>query len=136
MTTIEIPTYNINESVTNYMKKVEKYKNYILKEKYIIILNFLNEWTEGNYKSLTDFKNINEYILLKDKKHNNKIVKKYSEIFEKKLNVDLSVDAETDSDDITDKYIILILQKVLNYLDYYLSKTLFDNKIFYSIKKK
>jgi len=135
MNSYEVPKFNINDSVSKYIIKVENYKIKLLKEKYDIVINFLNEWIFKNYKSLTDFKNINEEILLKNKKHNHAIARKYSDIFENKFNIDLSVDAATDSDDITDKYIIFMLSKILNNLDNHLSITQFNDKIYYTIKK-
>lgn len=136
MNSLEYPVYNKLESVTKYLRKVESFKNNVLKEKYDMVIRFLNEWTNLNIKSLTDFQNMNENDLLKNQKHIHGVVRKYSEIFEKTFKIDLSVDDSTDSDDIKDKYIIFILSKVLIDLDYNLSKTQFNNKTFYAIKKK
>lgn len=136
MNNLDIPTFDGTESVNQYMKKVERYKIKLLQNKYDHIVKFVNEWTNNKYHALTEFKNIDEKILLKDDKYNRDIVRKYSDIFKDKFKVDLSFNAETDSDEINDKYIIHLLMKMLVLIDYILIRKEFNNKIFYTIKRK
>lgn len=136
MSEIDIPKYDGRESINQYIRKVEKYKIEVLKEKYDEVLNFINEWTNGKYCALSEFKNIQETILLKDDKHNRKMVRKYSDIFKDKFDIDLSFDIDTDSDEINDKYIIYLLMKIVGLIDYTLTKKEFNKKTLYTIKKK
>lgn len=135
MNKLQIPIYDGKESITKYIQKVEKFKTLIFQEKYNIILQFVNEWLNSDYKSLTYFKNKCEDELLKNEKINRNICRKYSEIFKKRFELDLIVDLDTDSDEIKDKYIIYLLTKMLQSIEYILYKKDIKNKIYYSIKK-
>lgn len=136
MNKMEIPVYDGKESVNKYLKRIELYNNAILKEKYVLILNFINELTKNNYKALTDFKDVNEKLLLKDSKHNHAVIRKYCEIFENKFKINFSVDGETDSDDINDTYIFFVMQKVLININYILLKSEVNGNSYLSILKK
>lgn len=136
MSSLEVPIYDKREPLTKYMKRVERYTMKLQEDKYNLILEFTNAWINTIYTSLSEFKNIPETILLKDDKHNRAIVRKYSDLFKEKFEVDLSVGMETDSDEINDKYIIYLLIKMLNLLDYTLIKREIGKKTLYSIRKK
>lgn len=135
MSNIEAPIYDGNETINQYIKRVERFKNKIVEEKYNVILEFVNSWLDKKYTSLSDFKNIYEEILLKNSKHNREIVRKYCDIFQNKFEVDLSIGLETDSDEINDRYIIYLLMKMLGIIGYSLTKRNYGNKIAYTIKK-
>lgn len=132
---MEVPVYNAGESINKYIQRVEKYKAYIIRDKYNVILEFVNEWLNTTYSSLAQFKNINETALLKNDKHNRAVVRKYSDIFEKKFNTELSVDDETCSEEINDRYIIYLLMKMLHLIEYSLNKKEFNKKTYYTIRK-
>lgn len=134
---MEVPEFNPRgkETINQYIRRVEKYKAQILKEKYDIILNFVNEWLKAEYESLSEFTNMKEPILLKNKKHNRSVMKKYCQIFNDKFCIDMSITAETNSDEIKDMYIIDVLVKMLNIIDYSLIKKEFNNNIIYSIRQ-
>lgn len=136
MNPIEPPIYDGKESINKYIKKVEKYKNMILEERYNVILEFMNSWIESEFTSLTDFKNLDEEKLLKNPKLNRTIVRKYSDIFQNKYEIDLSVGIDTDSDEIKDKYIIYLTMKMLGTIDYYFAKRELGHKLLYTIRKK
>ena len=80
---LQVPKYNENESIAKYKTRVEKYKMELAKNKYQLILNFINDWLEYDdrckIKSLTEFKNISKSESLSNNKHNKKIIEKYSE---------------------------------------------------------
>ena len=132
---MEVPLYDGKESINKYMRRVEKYRDYMMKDKYNLILEFINEWLDVEFNSLTQFKSINENKLLKDKKHNRDLIRKYCQLFVDKFNTQLSVDEETDSEEINDKYIIYLLMKMLNYIDYGLTKKELKTNILYTIIK-
>ena len=121
---MEVPLYDGKESINKYMRRVEKYRDYMMKDKYNLILEFINEWLDVEFNSLTQFKSINENKLLKDKKHNRDLIRKYCQL-----------DEETDSEEINDKYIIYLLMKMLNYIDYGLTKKELKTNILYTIIK-
>lgn len=132
---MEVPVYDGKESINKYMRRVEKYIDDMMKDKYNLILQFINEWLGVEFNSLTQFKSINEKKLLKNKKHNRDLIRKYCQLFVDKFNTHLSVDEETDSEEINDKYIIYLLKKMLNFIDYGLSKKELSINILYSIIK-
>lgn len=132
MTDIKIPTYDGTESVNLYMKRVEKYKFLVLKEKYDTILNFINELQNTKYKSLGEFKNIKESNLLKNANHNNEILKKYITPFKTKLSVEINA-KENESNS---KYIFFLMTKVLLCIEYKLVKKAQSNEVFYTIVQK
>lgn len=136
MNNIEVPIYDGKESINQYIKRVERFKNIIVLEKYNVILEFVNLWLGLEYTSLSDFKNVYEHILLKNSKHNRIIVRKYCDIFQNNFGIDLSVGLETDSDEINDRYIIYLLMKMLTIIGYSLIKRNYGSKIAYTIIKK
>ena len=66
---------------------------------------------------------------------NRDLIRKYCQLFVDKFNTQLSVDEETDSEEINDKYIIYLLMKMLNYIDYGLTKKELKTNILYTIIK-
>jgi len=136
MTNLQVPVFDGKESVNKYAKRVERYTNKMVEDKYDVILEFINAWVGFDYTSLSDFKNVQELLLLKNPKNNRTLVRKYSDIFQNKFEVDLSVGLETDSDEINDRYIIYLLIKMLSIIGYTLAKRESYNKISYTIKKK
>lgn len=136
MSSLEVPVYNKKETINQYMKRVEKYTMALQQEKYNTILEFVNLWIGAEYTSLSEFKNIPETILLKNAKHNRDTVRKYSDIFQSRFEIDLRFGIETDSDEINDRYIIYLLIKMLNIINYTLIRRELGKKTLYSIRKK
>lgn len=128
-------------TISQYLKHVEKYELYLKKDKYNIILDFVNKWLNyesenAKLKSLTEFKNIRQNILLEDPEHNRKILKDNNKNLKKVFNCNFAIDDETDDDDITDKYIIYVVTKMLASIKFTLTHKKVGKKIFYSIKMK
>lgn len=90
---MEVPIIKDTESVNDYLRRIEKYKQYIINEKYNILLDFLNSWLklQNNTKreSLTKFRNISEYNLFRDKKNNTKLLNEYKDKFKKVFDIDV-----------------------------------------------
>jgi len=124
MSKIEIPVFDSREPINQYIRKVERYKNQIIKEKYDLILEFFNMWLNTKYTSLSDFENIYESDLLKDTINNKQIVMSYGEKFG--INV---------KDKINDKYIIYFATKILKTIEYVFSKVK-GKEYIYTIKKR
>ena len=111
------------EKLVDYMKRVDKYNDVtIKKERYNMMLDFINKWL--NYdkkyqlKSLKEFKNISESTLLHDLKHNRNILRKYGTQIKEKFKFKFNIDDETDSDDIKDRYILYFVSRALNSIGY------------------
>ncbi|AYV78242.1 MAG: hypothetical protein Edafosvirus7_34 [Edafosvirus sp.] len=136
---MEPPIYNDTETISEYVSRVEEYMLQFKKQKYKIILDFVNKWLKPLDKtlvSLTDFKNMPEEKLLKDKKYNRKILRENVEDLKKSLNVKSFIDDETDSDDIADQCIIKFTGKLLNVIDYSIISFKKEKITYYSIKNK
>lgn len=88
---MKIPKFNNNESFAKYVNRVEKYKLNLIKAKYQLIIDFINDWL--NYedkckiKSLTEFKNILRSDLLSDNIHNQKVICEYNKQIGKVFNI-------------------------------------------------
>lgn len=115
---MSVPKINDDEDITSYLKRLEEYKLSLIQEKYTVLLEFINFWLGKSFKSLSEFKNISETVLLKDLKHNRKTLRTFSKKLNKIFNKTFSVEDDTDSDDITDKYIIYVLTKLLVSINY------------------
>jgi hypothetical protein len=135
MEKLQFPIYDGKESITKYFQRVEKFKILVFKDKYSVILKFVNEWLQSDFSSLYSFKNQLEDDLLKNEKHNRDVCRLYSNIFKNKFGTDLTVDLDTDSDEIKDKYIIYLLMKMLQSIEYTLFKREISNKTYYTIIK-
>lgn len=132
-TNVEVPEYNPKgkETINQYLRRVEKYKAIILKDKYNVVLNFVNDWLRAEYESLSEFTNIKESILLKNIKHNSNVVQKYTQIFKNKFEIDLTIDYNNDET----REILDLLIKMLSIIDYTLIKREFKDNIVYSIRQ-
>lgn len=119
----EPPVFEGNMTISDYMRNFDDFKREINKEKYKLILNFINEWfnydEHSRIETLLDFKNISEIVLLNQKKpkHNRKIIKKY---YNK-----IIVMCELDREKITDESeqlsdILSILKDALKSIEYQL----------------
>lgn len=133
---IDIPNYDRSMSVTEYLKQVAMFKyTTIDTDQYQSVLDFLTELTGEKKSHISDYKKISEKIILLDPKKNRYMLRKYGEIYKSKYNIDLTIDNETDSDEIKDKYIFQILTKILKNIDYSLIKRQLGTNIIYSIRK-
>lgn len=132
----DIPVYDRSMSVTEYLKQVAMFKYTTTDtDQYQTVLEFLVELTGKNHPHISDFKRINEKIILFDPKKNRRMLRKYGEIYKTKYDIDLNIDNETDSDEIKDKYIFHMLTKMLKKIDYSLIKRQLGTCIIYTVKK-
>lgn len=133
------PIYDDNETISEYVARVDLYLHEFKKEKYEKILNFVNAWLEPLNKkitALTEFKNLSEKKLFKNTKHNRKVLKTNAENLKAQLFIKTSIDDETDSDEINDQHILRFTMKLLNTIDYSIISVKHDDEILYSIKNK
>ena len=122
-------TYN-DESLSNYLLKVEQYKMDINKKKYDIILNFVNDMLEldGKLKSLTNFKYIKEADIIGDLERNKEIIKKYK----KDIHDNFKIELKYKNMEKNPMYIINNLRKILKNINYKLcSKKVSDGRIYF-----
>lgn len=94
----------------------------IKKQKYNIIIDFMNNLFNTEHKSLTLFKYINMEKVNID--HIKKIVKKHKKNLKEKCKMEIS------EDDVTEKYIISYLRKLLTSIDYSFCKRM-NTGLFY-----
>ena len=139
--TISVPKYDGTMSITKYLKLVDAFTIELKKERYNLLLAFVNDWLkldddDVKLTSLSDFKNMEESVILKDKKHNNAVLRKYRDQIVEKLNPNFDIDDETDSDDIKDKYIIYFMSKSLVSIDFSMVSRTYGKKVVYTIRMK
>lgn len=148
------PIYNGNETPIEFMKKINAYENNIKKEKYEIVLQFINTWLykyNKNITSLLKFKKISEDIILSDEKYNKMIVNKNIDIVQKlgilfddnddesdKESVTCSNKEEEKEDDdsidkIKEETIIIFTRKILKAIGYNFTYKIINDKRYYSI---
>lgn len=130
----KVPIYNPNKSISNYINKCEKYLLELQKEKYKLILQFVNEWLNKNLKSLSEFKYINEKVLIKNPIYNIKMLKKYIPLFNETFEIILNIPSDFDENIIHDKYIVNLLNHMLKFIKYDLVKYKKNNNKYYTIK--
>jgi cysteinyl-tRNA synthetase len=133
---MKAPTLRKGEHVNSFMNRMEEYRLYLINDKYNLILKFVNMWLTEEYKSLSEFKNISEKRLLKDPKHNRDTLRKYASKFKKVFNSNFTVEDDTDSDDITDKYIIYVASKLLAAINYKFGNKKVGERLYYYIIQK
>lgn len=141
MSALRVPELEDGEHITSFLRRLEEYKMNLLAPKYDLLLAFINEWLGTNFKALSEFKKIEHSVMVKDPKHNRRILRKYTVKFSKVFkSTNFSVEEDTDSDDITDNYIIYVVTKLLSSIEYKLVTQKVEytdkQKLFYSILKK
>lgn len=129
---VNVPKYSKNQSFTQYVTKVEKFKLQFLKDKYQLLLDFLNDWLkydeECKLKSLTEFKNIQKSDLLNDNNHNQKIIRDYNVKIEQFFNIKYKADNKQD--------IIYLVTRMLTSINYkFIFKDLDDDVLVTIIQK-
>ena len=116
------PKFKKNDTYVKYKKRLDDYNVGQLKEKYNLLLKFINKWLgyEGKYslKSIKEFRNVPRKYLLYDLKHNRRILRKYSDEIKEKLDLTFVITDETDSDEINDQFIIIFLGRSLSSIGY------------------
>lgn len=125
------------ETVTQYMRRVQEYEVQLRKDRYDVILNFVNIWGNENqlkFKSLLEFKKIPDDKVIDDVK-NKKICKTHKANVCEQLNIDNDTDLEeTDTDDIPETEFITFMRKILKTINYSINKTTINKKGYYTIK--
>nr|QBK88439.1 MAG: hypothetical protein LCMiAC01_01160 [Mimivirus LCMiAC01] len=160
MNALVIPEYKPHMTMYEYNLQVEQFKLALLKDKYNLVLRFINNWLYydkknkgstrrqlqsnqpyrlpvGQLKTLREFKNISESYLLRNLKHNRKMLRKYSKEIKQTLNFEFSIDDDTDSEEIKDSYILYFISRALDKIGYKFSmkKIKYADENYYTIKK-
>lgn len=154
--------YDGEESIEEYIRRVEEYKVKIITEKYDVVLNFLNELLKlgsvHKFKSLREFKRIKEEDICKNSSHNLEVIQKYSKKFKKKLGLTFKLkknkrkksknkdqededededDQEEDNEIVKDKnsiYVITVIQRILKPINFTLISKKLNSGRYYSIR--
>jgi len=124
---MEIP--NENTSFHEYVRYMKKYINKLQKNKYTLILKFINKYFEKyniNFKSLLCFKKIsNNYFT--NEQHNTEIMQLYADTISKSLNISYNEEINLE------ETIINFIKNMLSKIQYKLIKKTINNKLFYYI---
>jgi hypothetical protein len=129
------PVYDGTEPLYIYKNKLDAYMKLVKKEKYNIILKFLNELFEKDCKSLTEFKNID--MTNSNIKHFINIIKNHENIFNKKYKLEINNNSinEASEEEILE-HTINIIKKLLYLMEYSIYKKKINDKYYYTIVNK
>lgn len=134
------PSYDRNgtETISQYQRRIRDFQVALSTERYNATLEFINQWLKlknRKFKSLLDFKKIQESVLLKDTKHNRSILRAHAEKIMNLCKLEAKIDEETESEEIDDMYIFKFVRQVLHTFEYTLVSrmNMADKKIYYSI---
>ena len=128
----EYPIYDGIEPIDRYLQKLKMYTMTINKEKYKIIIDFLNIWLSNcdiKLDKIFDFKNISEKKL-PSTSINNDIMKKYAKNIIKSLNISYKYDKNIDYDT---KEFIAFIKLMLKSINYNINGSARNNVIYYKI---
>ncbi len=117
---IQPPIYNGIESMTKFMRRIDDFKIRLNEDRYMVIIHFINEWLrmmdQFKYRSLTEFKNINEQDLLADPEHNLNTLNNFKTKFNEIFGFDIKIKKNSTKQNIT------VLREALKTIDYKLVK--------------
>lgn len=99
---MSIPKIKKNEDPALYLKRLDEYVIKISKNRYNLLLKFINELFNIKLTALTQFKNIPEVEFMKDYENKNNIVDKYYPEFEKQFNIKFKKNNNTEDNNIED----------------------------------
>lgn len=120
-----VPQLKPGEKFHVFQERLARFKAEKEDVYYKVVLDFVNDWLglEGKfkYRSLSKFKHT-EKELYEDPHHNRETLRNHAAIITKELGLKLSLDDETESDDINDYYIIFVLKKCLGKIGYRLKE--------------
>jgi len=131
MNNIDFPVFDDNETCAQYIKRLELYEINKNKNKYGIILNFLNDCMNNynrKYKSITEFKNISYKYIYYNQKKFNIIMDKYVNLIVSVFKINLQEFENTN--------FLLFLKRILLEINYNLVSKTINNEIYYSIIMK
>ena len=135
------PKFVEGMSYPDFISQIDSYEAKMRKERYDILLDLVNQllkYTKDDtkLKTLLSFKCVKEKRLLKDPKHNRDVIRKNINNIKKVYGAKFSVEDDTDSDDIEDRYIIYVLTKLLANIGYTMKSEKVGETIYYTIKFK
>jgi hypothetical protein len=135
--TLTPPKFNDGDSVIDFMAQIKDYEIKRKKYCYNIILDFVNLWLVPYkivLKSLLDFKNIRETVIMKDNKHNKRMIKKHSSIIKTQLDIkNAEPFDDCDTDDVPEHEIIVFISLILKKIEYSISRRFVDDRICFTI---
>ena len=138
---MQFTIYNDNETINQYMGRVNEYDTLIKKDKYNTILEFVNNLMnkdKDKYKSLTQFSNIPSKKII----YNKHLIEQYTNKLANLLKISVIEltwidDQLPDSSSTLDNlYTIMFLKRILKSIDYLLISKIVNNEIYYTIKHK
>lgn len=126
--------YDGKESITQYMRRVEKFKAALVNEKYNKLIEFVNKWLklEGKNKltSLTDFRWITEETLLDDEENNAELLDSYHDLFVNDFNLKINEKNKKN------EYIIDVFRRAINSMGYSLRHKQKGQIMYYTVRSQ
>lgn len=139
---LEFPIFDGKETLAQFMKRAKEFELLVKKNKYNIILEFVNALVKSEdtlYTSLTDLSNVHEGKITSNIHHNIKIMDQYSSKLANGLNIDMleltSIATEHEYDG-EPPNIIMFLKRILNSIEYSLISKTVDDQTYYTIKSR
>lgn len=133
-TTLSGLEYDGKESITQYMRRVEKFKAVLVNEKYNKLIEFVNKWLklEGKKKitSLTDFRWITEETLLDDEENNAELLDSYHDLFINEFNLKINEKNKKN------EYIIDVFRRAINSMGYSLRHKQKGQIVYYTVRSQ
>lgn len=131
---MEPPKYVEKESINEYLRKVDVYKLYLKKHEYNKILLFLNKLLnlreECYFKSLLEFKKINDNDIFKNKNFLLNFLKENGNSFNKDYGIGFKINIFYNKDKINNIYLLNFINNLLTKIGYVLTEYK-SNKIKY-----
>lgn len=124
--------YNSSDPVYVMKQKLDDLITSVRKEKYNIILSFINKLFNKTHKSLRDVKNI-KYTDMSHEALN--ILSDFQKKFKDKLKIVINVD-DLEDEDLTEEYIFNLIKSMVKSIEYSLIRTEKNKKNIYTIIDK
>ncbi len=124
--------YDDKESITQYMRRVEKFKESLVNDRYNKLVEFVNKWLklDGKKKitSLTEFRWITEDSLLDNEENNAELLNDYHDLFVNDFNLKINEKNKKN------EYIIDVFRRAINSLGYSLHHKQKGQIIYYTVR--
>ena len=123
-------SFNESDSAHTMMQNLDAYILSIKKDKYKLILDFMNDLFDKNHTTLKKFVNMSYAQLDNDVITNT--IEKHKENIKKKLRVEVKIDDKSN----LKQYVFKLIKDMLKVIDYKLTKTEKYDKYYYTILDK
>jgi hypothetical protein len=128
---MSFPVYDGTEPTYKYFDRLAEYTSNIKRERYTIILNFINDWTKKKYAKLLDVKNI-KHDSLPSENRNAKFLSERAQDIKDKFKLKHTFDDKS----VKSEDVIKFLKDALNTIEYNIASRVIDGETYYNISFK